>query len=174
MYATRIHMLRSILLGCIGLLSFASISMGQNDVFVSDASGSNVITCGSSGSPCQTIQYAVDSIAVGGDTIRIDTGEYSLPSSVSSYTPVVKLPEGKSLSFKGSTLGQGTRINGSVTRRGFLYYYAGTGCNTGTANDGISDTLNFYFQDLIIEDCKITETCGSISYAYGGWHSHRL
>ncbi len=168
MYATRIHMLRSILLGCIGLLSFASISMGQNDVFVSDASGSNVITCGSSGSPCQTIQYAVDSIAVDGDTIRIDTGEYSLPSSVSSYTPVVKLPEGKSLSFKGSTLGQGTRINGSVTRRGFLYYYAGTGCNTGTANDGISDTLNFYFQDLIIEDCKITETCGSISYAYGG------
>lgn len=152
----------------IAFLLSGSISFAQNDVYVSDASGSDVITCGSIGSPCQTIQYAVDSIAIDGDTVRIDTGVYSLPSSTSAFAPVVKLPEGKSLNFIGSTLGQGTRVNGDSLRRGFLYFYSGTGCNTGSANDGIADTLIFSFKNLIIEDCKISEYCGSTTYAYGG------
>ncbi|MEQ9187597.1 MAG: gliding motility-associated C-terminal domain-containing protein [Cryomorphaceae bacterium] len=150
------------------VLSVAVETAAQNNVYVSDASGSNGSTCGTIGSPCLSIQYAIDSIALDGDSIIIDTGEYALASSVSSFTPVVKLPQGKSLSFRGSTDGQGTRINGDATRRGFLYYYSGTGCSSGSANDGVADSLLFTFEDLIIEDCKITETCGTTSYAYGG------
>jgi len=140
----------------------------QTTVHVSDVSGSDALTCGSAGSPCLTIQYAVDSIAVDGDTIQIDTGEYALPSATNQHQPVVKIPQGKSLAFLGTVSGLGTRINGDSTRRGFLYYYAGTGCNSGSANDGIADTLDFYFRDLVVEDCMVEEMCGSTSYAYGG------
>lgn len=149
------------------MAAFSSVN-AQSNVHVSDASGSDVNTCGASGSPCKTIQYAVDTIAVDGDTIRIDTGLYQLASTVTQHQPVVKIPEGKSLSFIGAAFGAGTRIDGDTTRRGFLYYYSGTGCQTGTANDGVSDTLLLFFKDLIIQNCHIKETCGTTSYAYGG------
>ncbi|MEX2595409.1 MAG: gliding motility-associated C-terminal domain-containing protein [Salibacteraceae bacterium] len=150
------------------LFACGVVSNAQNSVHVSVNSGTDALTCGAAGSPCQTIQYAVDSIAISGDIIQIDTGLYSLPAATSAFTPVVKLPQGKSLSFIGSTAGLGTRINGDVTRRGFSYYYSGTNCNTSSANDGISDSLRFFFKDIIIEDCSITEMCGTTSYAYGG------
>jgi gliding motility-associated-like protein len=148
-------------------MSFGS-GFAQSTVHVSDAYGSNSSSCGASGSPCATIQYAADNIAVDGDTIKIDTGLYQLASSVSQYTPVVKIPEGISLSFVGTTGGLGTRIDGDTTRRGFLYYYAGTGCPSGDTNDGISDTVHLYFQDLIVQNCHTLETCGTTTYAYGG------
>lgn len=156
-----------ILLALYSVLSGQQL-LAQSVVHVSDASGVNVNTCGSPGSPCLTIQYAVDTIALDGDTIKIDTGLYQLASSVNQYIPVVKIPEGKSLSFIGTPMGLGTRIDGDTTRRGFLYYYAGTGCQTGYANDGIDDTLRFYFKDLIVQNCHIKETCGNVTYAYGG------
>lgn len=165
---TRPILYRKFLLGVLLFAGFCSASWAQNTVHVSIASGANTSTCGSLGSPCLTIQYAVDTIAMDGDTIKIDTGLYQLASSVNQYIPVVKIPEGKSLSFIGTPTGLGTRIDGDTTRRGFLYYYAGTGCQTGYANDGIDDTLRFYFKDLIIQNCHIKETCGNITYAYGG------
>jgi len=155
-----------LLLVCI--YSFSLNTAAQSVVHVSDASGTNATTCGGSASPCATIQYAADNIATDGDTIKIDTGLYQLATSVNQYIPVVKLPEGKSLSFIGTASGLGTRIDGDTTRRGFLYYYAGTGCNSGDTNDGVSDSVHLYFQDIIIQNCHIKETCGSTSYAYGG------
>lgn len=140
----------------------------QSVVYVSDASGTNSGTCGTSGSPCATIQYAVDNIAVNGDTVLIDTGVYALPSSTSPFTPVVNIPQNKSLSFIGTTAGDGTRIDGLQDRRGFQYYYTGANCNTATASNNPADTLHLYFKDLIIQNCHTREYCGSTTVAYGG------
>ncbi len=150
----------------IALLPF--IVDAQSTVYVSDASGANSSTCGTAGSPCATIQYAVDNIANDGDTIKIDTGLYKLASSVNQYTPVVKIPEDFSLAFIGTNTGLGTRIDGDTTRRGFLYYYSGTGCPSSDSNNTISDTIDLYFQDIIVQNCHIVETCGSTTYANGG------
>lgn len=164
-----LSLLRSIrLVQLIALLFFSVQVNGQNNVYVSDASGSNTAGCGSQGSPCQTIQYAVDNIAADGDTIKIDTGLYQLASSVNQYTPVVLIPEDMSLSFVGTDSGLGTRIDGDTTRRGFLYLYAGTSCPSSDTNNEVMDTLDFYFQDIIIQNCHIVETCGNTTYAYGG------
>lgn len=143
-------------------------ALGQSNVYVSDLSGVDNNACGTVGSPCKTIQYAVDSIALDGDTIQIDTGLYQLPAAVGVDTPVVNIPEDKSLSFIGTASGNGTRIDGDTTRRGFLMRYTGGTCPSGFGSNGISDSTVLYFQDLIVQNCHIVETCGNTTYAYGG------
>ncbi|MDC1222129.1 hypothetical protein N8Z47_05625, partial [Salibacteraceae bacterium] len=164
------HRKHLFLFGSLILTIFINLNSlrSQSTVYVSDASGANTGSCGAQGSPCLTIQYAVDNIANDGDTVRIDTGLYQLPASVNHATPVVKIPEDLSLSFLGTNTGLGTRIDGDTTRRGFSYYYSGTGCTSGDSNNTINDTLDFFFQHIIVQNCQTIDTCGSTTYANGG------
>ncbi|GAB5539704.1 MAG: hypothetical protein Salg2KO_18070 [Salibacteraceae bacterium] len=112
------------------LLSGASLTptYAQSTVYVSDALGTDNNACGGIGTPCKTIQYAVDTIASAFDTVKIDTGLYQLPATVGVDTPVVNIPEDKSLCFVGTNSGNGTRIDGDTLRRGFLMRYTGGSC----------------------------------------------
>ena len=46
-------------------------------LYVDGASGQDIPTCGTTGSPCETISYTLNGRAIGGDTIRVAQGVYT-------------------------------------------------------------------------------------------------
>ncbi|RLC76758.1 MAG: hypothetical protein DRJ03_28025 [Chloroflexi bacterium] len=46
-------------------------------LYVDGATGQDIVTCGTSGTPCRTISYTLNSRASGGDTIRVAQGVYT-------------------------------------------------------------------------------------------------
>ena len=65
----------AVLLDGLGSMSTTYASPGV--LYVDDASGQDIPTCGTTGSPCKTISYALDSRASAGDTIRVAQGVYT-------------------------------------------------------------------------------------------------
>ena len=53
----------------------ANAAPAQTTRYVDDATGTDIGDCSNPGSPCQTIQYAVDQ-AASGDEIRVASGVY--------------------------------------------------------------------------------------------------
>src|SRR6185436_1425956 len=69
-----------VIAGVIGVLSLlgrgeVAFAVGSNRYVAT--TGTDTSTCTSSGSPCRTIQYAVDQAAASGDTILVATGTYT-------------------------------------------------------------------------------------------------
>jgi len=150
-------------------LLLAPMIMDAQMVYVDAALGVNNLACGTIGSPCSTIQFAVDNIANNNDTVYLKSGTYSLPAIVPAGTPVVTLPEGKGYTFFGDTTGAGVIVDGGAIRRGFHYDYI-TVCGTGNGpHDGIPDEMTWSFQNLTIQNCLAsTDNCGSTTNALGG------
>jgi gliding motility-associated-like protein len=121
------------------ILVLVSSTSFATKVHVNGGTGADVITCGTPGSPCQTIQYAMDSIAVINDTIQIAAGTYTGPFTI---------PQNKAFKFFGDPAG-GTIIDGLGTNRGFIYQYFGC----GATSDGILVFLDFVFADLTFQNC---------------------
>ena len=156
-----------VLLLFLGLLFYPRFSQAQN-AYVSWLFGLDNPGCGMVGGPCKTIQYAVDNSVGNGDTVFIGQSIYTNPLATPATTPVVRLPEGWSLTFVGDTTGGGMPvIDGGNLWRGFQYLYNGT-CPSAFPNDGVIDTMAFSFHNLIIRDCQVTsENCGGVNQSNG-------
>jgi parallel beta-helix repeat protein len=60
-----------------GLSSVSTTHADPGILYVDGASGQDIPTCGTTGSPCETISYTLNSRASGGDTIRVVQGVYT-------------------------------------------------------------------------------------------------
>ena len=126
---------------------------------VNDGTGVDVAMCGGTGNPCKTIQYAMDNIACSGDTIYIHSGTYSLAGGVDATIPIAEIPEDYSFTFFGVEDNGPVLIDGGNMRRGFKYIYSDSGnpqCAEVNVGNGIDVTHQFKFENLTIQNCKIT------------------
>ena len=141
--------LRFFLLLCFIYLSLDLVAQTR---YVDVNIGLDNIACGTIGSPCKTIQYTVDYIALNNDVVYLKSGIYSLPFGANLDSAVVELPANRSLHFVGDSLGAGAIINGTNNRRGFHYEHSVNCPLSGGANN-IRETRKFSFD-------KFTSTQG--------------
>lgn len=131
-------------------------------------SGTNSSTCGSAGSPCETIQYAVNNIASSGDTVYLMDGTYSLPSSTSAGTPIAHLKQDADMCFLGDTTGTAT-LNGLNLHKGFQYDYLSNCTNASGSNNNTVFSLHLSFIGLRFINCFTPQfQCGTTTFARGG------
>ncbi len=136
---------------------------------VSDGAGSDVPTCGAPGTPCQTIQYALDNLICSGDTVFIHSGTYQLPAGQPNTVPIAKIPENYSVTFFGIEDNGPVLIDGNNAHRGFQYNYAGITCPDGNLNDGINISNAINFAHLTIQNVYLQAyTCTNTNQVVGG------
>ena len=126
---------------------------------VDDAAGVDVMLCGGETNPCKTIQYALDNILCSGDTIYIHSGTYSLAGGVDPTIPIAEIPEDYTVTFFGVEDNGPVLIDGGNVRRGFKYAYSDSGnpqCTEVNLGNNIDVTHGFKFENLTIQNCKIT------------------
>ncbi|HFC01276.1 MAG TPA: hypothetical protein ENJ53_10770, partial [Phaeodactylibacter sp.] len=124
---------------------------------VSDATGVDVFMCGQPGSPCKTIQYALDNVICTGDTIFIHSGTYGLPAATPDTIPVVLIPEDYTVTFFGVEDNGEVIIDGGNMRRGFVYNYSGTNCPPVLPDNGIDISHQINFTHLTIQNTESLE-----------------
>ncbi|MGD1847718.1 MAG: gliding motility-associated C-terminal domain-containing protein [Salibacteraceae bacterium] len=130
--------------------------------------GNNVTGCGTSGNPCQTLQYTLNNVVADGDTVYLQSGTYALPNTVPGGTPVAFLPLGVSLTFQGDTTGSGAILDGDNLRQLFRYDYL-TICPGAGSPPTTPDTVQFNFFNLTLQNgLDEGKTCGSTTHARGG------
>ena len=142
---------------------------------VDDATGVDVFMCGDPGSPCRTIQYALDNSVCSGDTIFVHSGTYSLPGATPSSTPIALIPEDYSVTFYGVEDDGDVIVDGASLRRGFVYDYSGSGCPTSLADNGVNVSHAINFANLTIQNGQSTEEqCTNGSYFSSGSAIHMV
>jgi gliding motility-associated-like protein len=130
--------------------------------------GVDVFMCGDAGSPCRTIQYALDNSVCSGDTIFVHSGTYSLPVATPSTTAIALIPEDYTVTFFGVEDDGDVIIDGDGVRRGFVYNYSGGSCPPVYPDNGINVSHQFNFANLTIqntlsEDIECTIAAGSFA-----------
>jgi len=136
---------------------------------VSDGMGSDVPGCGLPGTPCQTIQYALDNVICSGDTVFIHSGTYQLPAGLPATTPIAKIPENYTVTFYGVEDNGDVIIDGNNEHRGFQYNYFGTNCPDGDPDDGINVSNAINFANLTIQNVYLNAfTCTTTNQLIGG------
>ncbi len=142
---------------------------------VDDATGVDVFMCGDAGSPCRTIQYALDNSVCSGDTIFVHSGTYSLPGATPNSTPIALIPEDYSVTFFGAEDNGDVIIDGESLRRAFVYDYSDTGCPTSLADNGVNVSHAINFANLTIQNGQSTEEqCTNGSYLSSGSAIHMV
>ncbi len=145
-----------VVIGCIG------------NAYVSNDIGVDAPGCGAPGSPCNTIQYALDSIVCPGDTVFILSGTYSLPSGTDPLTPIARIPQNYSVTFFGVEDNGPVIIDGQNERRGFQHYYVNSSCVDSSPENGINTNMSMNFAHLTIQNCYYEAgLCGSVFNAFG-------
>ncbi len=136
---------------------------------VDAATGVDVFMCGDPGSPCRTIQYALDNSVCSGDTIFVHSGTYSLPGATPSSTPIALIPEDYTVTFFGVEDDGDVIIDGEGERRGFVYNYAGFPCPPSLSNNGINVANQINFAHLTIQNTEsLVDLCTDGSFSAGG------
>ena len=125
---------------------------------VNDGIGVDVLLCGGIGNPCKTIQFALDNILCSGDTIFIHSGTYSLAPGVNAIVPIAQIPEDFTVTFFGVEDNGPILIDGGNVRRAFQYHYSDGAplCPDIQQGNGINVTHAFKFENLTIQNCKVT------------------
>ena len=154
-----------------------SITISVIDCFgnthVDDATGVDVFMCGQPGSPCKTIQFALDNSICSGDTIFIHSGTYSLPAATPTTTPIALIPQDSTFTFFGVEDNGPVIIDGDGVRRGFVYDYSGGTCPTSQADNGINAFHGFNFTHLTIQNTfSGEEQCSATEYLASGSAIH--
>lgn len=142
---------------------------------VDAATGVDVFMCGDIGSPCRTIQYALDNSVCSGDTIFVHSGTYSLPIATPSTTPIALIPEDYTVTFFGVEDDGEVIIDGEGVRRGFVYDYSNSTCPTSIVDNGVNVSHAINFAHLTIQNGQSTEEqCTDGSYLSGGSAIHMV
>ena len=142
---------------------------------VDDATGVDVFMCGDVGSPCRTIQYALDNSVCSGDTIFVHSGTYSLPGATPGSTPIALIPEDYSVTFYGVEDDGEVIVDGESLRRAFVYDYSNSGCPTSLADNGVNVSHAINFANLTIRNGQSTEEqCLNASYFSSGSAIHMV
>ncbi len=141
----------------------------EGNAHVSDSNGTDAPGCGVPGSPCQTIQYALDNIVCSGDTVFIHSDTYQLAAGTDPLTPIATIPENYSVTFYGVEDNGPVIIDGNNERRGFQYSYFGGSCPEDNPNDGIPVSNAINFAHLTIQNTYFEANfCGNTNQAKGG------
>ncbi len=142
---------------------------------VDAATGVDVFMCGDPGSPCRTIQYALDNSVCSGDTIFVHSGTYSLPAVTPSTTPIALIPEDYTVTFFGVEDDGDVIIDGEGVRRAFVYDYSDSGCPTSLVDNGVNVSHAINFAHLTIQNGQsIEEQCTNGSYFSSGSAIHMV
>jgi predicted outer membrane repeat protein len=118
------------------LCGLANVSPAQADpgiLYVDGTSGQDIPTCGTTGLPCETISYTLNSRASGGDTIRVAQGVYTENLTVDKQVTLMGryiLSGTLWLSRTGETIIDGS---GSVISHSVIIFQAGS---SGTLLNG--------------------------------------
>ena len=140
---------------------------------VDAGTGVDIFMCGDPGSPCRTIQYALDNSVCSGDTIFVHSGTYSLPAATPSTTAIALIPEDYTVTFFGVEDDGEVIVDGDGVRRGFVYDYSNTGCPTSLADNGVNVAHAINFANLTIQNGQSTEEqCMDGSYLSSGAAIH--
>ncbi len=121
---------------------------------VDAATGVDIFMCGDPGSPCRTIQYALDNSVCSGDTIFVHSGTYSLPGATPSTTPIALIPEDYTVTFFGVEDDGDVIVDGGGIWRGFVYNYSGVSCPPVLPNNGIDAIHQINFANLTIQNTQ--------------------
>lgn len=155
--------------------SLAKTDIGESRIIRVAVTGGDTAGCGAEGSPCRTIQYAVDT-ASSGDTILVAKGTYTYNASVGSCvayigsTGVVCILNKQLAIWGGYTATDwtyanpqlnGTIIDGQNTYRGVLVQRTGPS----------APTTSLFMTGFTIQNCKAQGAAAgddNQTYAFGG------
>lgn len=137
-------------------------------LYVDGATGQDIVTCGTSGTPCRTISYTLNSRASGGDTIRVAQGVYTENLTI---TISVTLEGGYEASgWTRSTTQHETIIDGSSSGTVMLLVPGSNGSvldgftvrNGQTAEDG-GGIYVLAVAQVTIQNCTVTSNSANES-----------
>ena len=141
----------------------------EGSAHVSDGLGNDVPGCGAPGSPCQTIQYALDNVVCSGDTVFIHSGVYQLPAGEPVTTPIARIPENYTVTFYGVEDNGPVIIDGNNNHRGFQYNYVNGNCPDSAPDDGIDVSHALNFANLNIRNVYLAAfNCATTNQVVGG------
>jgi hypothetical protein len=119
---------------CSAVAAVTCIPANAATLFVS-VNGLDSPTCGTSASPCLTIQYAVDNRAANGDTVAISAGVFTEEVSISIPLTVSGAGEAKTF-IDGNNKGIVFTINSTVTVEHLTLQHGRTiNCGAGLVNN---------------------------------------
>lgn len=140
---------------------------------VDAATGVDIFMCGDPGSPCRTIQYALDNSVCSGDTIFVHSGTYNFPAAIPITTPIALIPEDYTVTFFGVEDNGEVIVDGAGVRRAFVYDYSNSGCPTSMTDNGVNVSHAINFANLTIQNGQSTEElCMSGGYLSSGSAIH--
>jgi hypothetical protein len=164
----------AVLLWGLGALPLAHADPGI--LYVDDATGQDIATCGATDTPCKTISYTLNSRAIGGDTIRVAQGVYTENLTVGKRVTL----EGdyESVNWTRNITQYGTIIDGSNSQTVVLFVPGSNGSvldglavRNGQADDG--GGIYVVAAQITIQNCTVminsaSESGGGISVEWDG------
>jgi hypothetical protein len=167
-------LLLAVLLWGLGALPLAHADPGI--LYVDDATGQDIATCGATDTPCKTISYTLNSRAIGGDTIRVARGVYTENLTVGKR---VTLEGGyESVNWTRDITQYETIIDGSNSQTVALFVPGSNGSvldglavRNGQADDG--GGIYVVAAQITIQNCTVminsaSESGGGISVEWDG------